>query len=329
MESHAREQGCWGLRAVGTTTLVASILLAFTYGGSTACAQAVRVQAVAPPNPSAEPADPVQNQINDLNRRREEWVQKARERESQWRELAGDNNARREQILTELRQIREQMYGVEKDLVRLDDQRRQRLESQIARAQDRARSLIEQIEKLRVQTGEVQGQMEQLNAQNRRQADQIASALEQTRRQIRIMEDRLSGPGIPYQPRIEPPIPNPPLPPEDRRRPGMPVAPGPGMQPPMQRIQSVPGEAVRDLQEEVRQLRIEMQGTRQRVQELANRPQPPDPTIRNDLEQLRVKLDAIQQQVQQTQALVERRAHMDNPYSVGSAGGTWYPNYGW
>jgi DNA repair exonuclease SbcCD ATPase subunit len=329
MESHAKEQGCGGLRALGTVALIVSTLFAFVCGGPAAYGQAGWEQPAAPPDPPAGPAEPVQGQLNDLNQRRDELAQKAHQQESELRELAQDTNARRERILADLRQIHDQMCGVEKDLVRLDEQCRQRLEGQIARAQNRARGLAEQVEKLRAETREVQAQMEQARARSRREAEQIASALEQTRRQIRITEDRLNGPEIRYQPRVEPPIPNPPLPPEGRPSPEMQVAPRPGVPQPIRRIRPGPGEAVRDLQQEIRRLRIEMQGTRESVQELASRPEPAGPNVANGLEQLRVKLDAVQQQVQQTQEAVERQARMDNPYCVGSAGGRLYPNRLW
>ncbi len=329
MESHAREQGCGGLRALGTAGLIAALLFALAYGAPAAYAQAGQGQAVPAPNPPAGPADPVQEQINSLSQRRDELAQKARQRESQLAELANDTNVRRERLVADLRRIHDQMCGVEKDLVRLAEQSRQQMEGQVARAQNRARSLIEQAAALRAEASEVQAQIAQAQAQNRRQAEMIASALEQTRRQIRATEERLNGVEITYQARVESPVSNQPLPVEDRRLAGAPAESSPSVPPAARRLPPIPAEALRNLQAEIGQLRLEMQSTGVRMQELANRPQPPDPTIKTDLQQLRLKLDAVQQQVQQTQEMMERRVPVDNPYCVGSAGWGPYRNGSW
>ena len=328
MESHAKEQGCGGLRALGTAGLVTSILFVFALGGPAVYAQAGGSQAVVPANSSAGTVDPVREQVNSLSRRQDELALKARQRESQLRQLADETTTRQAQILADLRQIREQMRGVEQDLVRVGEQSRQRLESQVARAQNRVRSLTEQAEKLRAETSQVQVQMEQAQAQNRRQAEMIASALEQTRRQIRATEDRLNGVEITYQARVETPVSNQALPVEGGRLAGTPAAPASVGQP-TRPIRPAPADGVRDLQQEVRRLRSDVQGVCATMQELANRPQPPDPTIRTDLQQLRLKLDAVQQQVQQTQEYVQRRVPVDNPYCVGSAGAGPYRSGSW
>jgi hypothetical protein len=322
MESHVKEQGCVGPRALGTAAWVTSILLAFALGGPAVYAQPGGSQAVVPANPPAGTVDPVREQVNSLSQRRDELAVKARQRELQLTQLVNETTARQAQILGDLRQIREQMRGVEQDLVRLGEQSRQQLESQVARAQNRVRSLTEQAEKLRVETSQVQVQMEQAQVQNRRQAEMIASALEQTRRQIRATEDRLNGVGITYQARVETSVPNQALPVESGRLAGTPAAPASGVGQPTRVIRPAPADGVRDLQEEIRRLRSD-------VQELANRPQPPDPTVRTDLQQLRMKLDAVQQQVQQTQEYMQRRVPVDNPYCVGSAGDGLYRSGGW
>jgi DNA repair exonuclease SbcCD ATPase subunit len=285
----------------------------------------------------AAPAQPPEARIDELNRRRADLVQRARQCQVQLMDLGQDNAPQREPLAAELQSIYRQMRGVETELVRMDEQRRKGLESQIASEQQRAADLIKQADKLRAETADVQRQIERLDAQNRRQAAEIASALEQTRREIRVLEERLDRYGISYERQPEPPAPQTPLPSGVIPRPEMPMTPRPSTGPIVRRNPAGTelNETILEVQNEVRRLRAELEASREREMALEGRipPQLPGPGIVAELEQLRMRLGVIERQMHQLSEQRTLRGEQppcqDNPYSVGSAGSNWYPNWGW
>jgi hypothetical protein len=388
MESYVRPERCSTVATGGTIILIVSTWLMLSlHGVALAQSSDGNQPAASPPNPPQEPnqvasqadaSDPVlvqprvptrpqqtvQIRINELNRRRSELTQKARQYQLQWMNQGQSNNPPRDQIAAELRSIHEQMCGIEKELVTLDEQRRQGIESQLAREQERARELIRGGDKLRAEAAEVQQEIERLDVQNRREAVEIAAVLDQTRREIRVMEQRLTSYGIDYSPRTEPPAVTPPVPPSPMRRREEPPMPRPNVPPPVPSNRPVPGPSpaelngmIQNLREEVRQLRAELRAIAEREQAPPGTrvmPQPEPPMIGAELQQLHMRLDALEQQlhmgldavqhdVRMRLDTVERQLQRESartappeppgrhrsPYSVGSADQGWYPNIGW
>jgi DNA repair exonuclease SbcCD ATPase subunit len=330
MESHPKKQGRWRLRAAGTGTLIVIAFLTLTCGNTTfGQPQAEVNEPVAPSAKPAEQENTFEKQMNDLNNRREELARQARQQAQEARELRENRSAQEERVAGELRHTLEQMRGVERDLLGLQRQCEERTQRQMARESDRARGLAEQIEKLRAQTDEVRLHIERLNEENRRRTERIQTVLEQTRRQICILEERL---GM-TEHREQPSRPGEWEEPEEqiRVRPLEPrTEPSGGLTPPMRRMPFRPEQPIMELQEQVGQLRQEVHATGQKVDDLERRIgwAQPNHLVQEDLSQLQKQIASIQEQVQQTQLLVERRL-CDNPYTIGNVGGRWYPNYGW
>jgi hypothetical protein len=274
------------------------------------------------PSPAAEPNQPVDALLAELNRSREDLAQRARQCQLRLMALGRGDTIKREVISAELRSIREQMCEVERQMARLSEQ--------CHRFQDGRK------EKLRAEMESIQRRLDDLDAQNQQQAKDIASALEQTRREIRVMEERLTRFGIAFTPREAPMVPYPPAASGRPLLPEVPATPAPEAEPPSARLPSPPvaeaqpEESVRELKEKIRRLQAELDAACERERAIQAQTLPSRPgSAADEFEQLRLRLDSLQSQIRQRQGVAERPAYSGSPYSIGSAGQGWVPNYGW
>jgi hypothetical protein len=286
----------------------------------------------APPDPEQS----VESQLNELNQRRDALAQKARKCQLQLMDLRRSNDPRREQVSTELRSLYRQMCNVESELLQLNERQQKRVAEQIAPEQEKARKYIEQMENLRGQMDKVQERIQEIDLENRQQTKEIFAAIEQTRRDIHVMEERLNRYGITYEPRTETPLPGPPLPSEPIQPPAVPEMPRLNAEPPepIILIPPQPGQAeaqeeIENLREQIRRLQAEIDATRAQERAMQEERRPPsrsESSVRSESEQRRARANAPRQREQ----VFERPAYPpypDNPYSVGSAGQAWYPNW--
>jgi DNA repair exonuclease SbcCD ATPase subunit len=311
MDSYINSNKRRGRRAVGAVAPATSILLILSLQGVLAAQPAPSREPMdvsGPPQGSAiEPGASIDNRLSALSRSRGELIEKARKDQEQLADLT----ARRGRLAAEMQSLYEQMRGIETDLGRLDERRRRGMEDEIAREQERARNLIEQTERLRRETGEVQRRIEDLDRQGRRQATEIDAALKQTQRDLREMDQWLNRYGISYAPRTEPPAPKPKV-----EQPVPQVAPGAGKA----AVES--NESLRIMQEQNRRLQAESEAALQRELPLES-PTPPDSGSPPRSE------ERHDQQRQRSGGAQAPPGYRDNPYSVGSADHGWIPNTYW
>jgi hypothetical protein len=170
----------------------------------------------------------------------------------------------------------------------------------------------------------------------------LASAIQQVQREIRIQEQRLSRLGISYTPRAEPNLPGLRLPESVAREPApTPVSvpvhvpqpepqevepPVPERVPPPQPVAAEPNDPIRDMREQIRQLRAELTAAQQKRQVPEIRTSAKiGSAVDRGAERRRQRLEAVSDQLRDSPA----PAYRDNPHSVGSADRGWQPNTGW
>jgi hypothetical protein len=290
------------------------------------------------PTPVLSEAD----QIRELNRMRDDLATKARECQLRLIKVPSADTAKRQQVAGEMRSIYQQMCDVEQGLADIHQQRRQAQSEQVNRELERARACSEQIEKLRTEMEDAQRQINAVTGQDREQSKDLASAIQQVQREIRIQEQRLSRLGISYTPRAEPNLPGLRLPESVAREPApTPVSvpvyvpqpepqevipPAPERVPPPQPVAAEPNDPIREMRDQIRQLRAELTAAQQKRQVPEVRVSAKTGSaVDRGAERRRQRLEAVADQLRDSASPGSR----DNPYSVGSADRGWQPNTGW
>ncbi len=242
--------------------------------------------ALTEPPQTAGPEAPEAEQIRTLNSTRDDLAQRARVCLAQLADLGRSRaeTPQRQQITAELRSIHDKMCDVAQQLLHLRQRHGEDIDGQIAQEQERARICGEQVERRRAEMEEVQRRMDALGEEDRERTREMAAALDQTQREIRVMEQRLGKYGISYTaykeaalPKVAlargavvvpDPVPMAEMKPEPSAEP--PVAQA---APPSAKTTPDSNEAVRNLQEQVRQLRAELEAANERQQALVRQQQ--------------------------------------------------------
>ncbi|MBN1360179.1 MAG: hypothetical protein JW993_06285 [Sedimentisphaerales bacterium] len=146
---------------------------------------------VAPP--PVEWEEPAPERIDELNRRREELAERARDRQNELRELEEARIARQREVRAELSEIHRQLADMEARFVELERQREAARRRLLARAQDQSARLTERLRALQEQAEQMERTLAELRERDGERGRALEISLAETREQMHRLEMELRG----------------------------------------------------------------------------------------------------------------------------------------